>query len=276
MNVPSFTYLRPADLPEACGLLAEYGPEARVLAGGTDLIVKIPGLDYIEYEAGAGLRIGALATIEEVKAALPVRKFYPVLHQAAAYMATVAIRNRATLMGNICNGSPSAETAPALIVLGAAVRVAGPGGGRMVLVEDFMTGPGQTVLDRGEIAVEVFVPEQPAGSAAAYEKFSLRRMDVALVGAAALVVPDGPAVGDVKIALSAVAPTPIRAKAAEEILRGKVPDSALIEAAARAAAASSRPISDVRARADLRRERVETLTDQVLRLAMRAAKMGVV
>ena len=292
MNVPSFTHLQPSDLREACALLAEHGSEAKVLAGGTDVLVKmkhrrmtppylvnikgISGLDYIDYEPGTGLRVGALATIEAVKASLPVRKSYPVLHQAAAYMATVAIRNRATLIGNICNGSPSAETAPALIVLGAAVRIMGPSGERTVPVEDFFTGPGTTVLESGEIAVEIVVPEQPAGSAAAYEKHSLRRMDVALVGAAALIVPAGDTIGQVRIALSAVAPTPIRAREAEDILRGRTPTKALIAEAARAAAAASRPISDIRAHADARRAWVETLTDQVLRQALRAAKMGVV
>jgi carbon-monoxide dehydrogenase medium subunit len=292
VNVPSFTYLRPADLREACALLAEHGPEAKVLAGGTDVLVKmkhrrltppylvnikgIPGLDYIEYEPGTGLRVGALATIEAVKASLPVRKWYPVLHQAAAYMATVAIRNRATLLGNICNGSPSAETAPALIVLGARVRIVGPAGERTVPVEDFFIGPGATVIEAGEIAAEIIVPEPPAGSAAVYEKHSLRRMDVALVGVAALIVPAGNAIGDVKIALSAVAPTPIRARAAEDILRGQAPSKTLIAEAARAAAAASRPISDIRASAEARRARVEVLTDQVLRQALRAAKMGVV
>ncbi len=158
MNVPAFTYLRAASLADACALLAEHGSDAKILAGGTDVLVKmkhrrltpsylvnikgIPDLDYITYERGQGLRVGPLATIESVKHSVPVRKWYPVLHQAAAYMATVAIRNRATLVGNICNGSPSAETAPALIVLGAQARVAGPGGERMVPVEDFFAGPG--------------------------------------------------------------------------------------------------------------------------------------
>ncbi len=292
MNVPSFTHLQPASVAEACALLAEHGTHAKVLAGGTDVIVKmkhrrmtprylvnikgIPGLDCIDYEPGVGLRVGALATIEAVKASLPVRKVYPVLHQASAYMATVAIRNRATLVGNICNGSPSAETAPALIVLGAELRLVGPVGARTVLVEGFFTGPGETDLLPGEMVTEIFIPEPPAAAGAAYEKHSLRRMDVALVGVAALVVPDGDAVGDVKIALSAVAPTPIRATAAEGVLRGQTPAAELIGEAARAAAAAARPITDIRARAEARRDWVESLTGQVLRQALRAAKMGVV
>lgn len=292
MNVPAFTYLRAASLADACALLAERGSDAKILAGGTDLLVKmkhrrltpaylvnikgIAGLDYITYEPGEGLRVGPLATIESVKHSVPVRKWYPVLQQAAAYMATVAIRNRATLVGNICNGSPSAETAPALIVLGAEARVAGPQGERMVPVEDFFTGPGCTVLGPGEIVAEIVVPEPPARSAASYEKHSLRRMDVAFVGVAALVVPGDGVIAGIKIALSAVAPTPIRAAAAEALLRGQAPTGELIAAAARAAAEAARPITDIRGSAEARRALVETLTDQVVRQALKAAKVGVI
>jgi aerobic carbon-monoxide dehydrogenase medium subunit len=320
VNVPRFTHLQPADLREASLLLARYGADAKILAGGTDVLVKmkhrrmtprylvnikgIAGLDYLAYEPGAGLRIGPLATIESVKQSVMVRKRYPALHQAAAYMATVAIRNRATLVGNICNGSPSAETAPVLVVLGAELRLLGPDGERTVAVEDFFVGPGEIALAPGELVSEIWVPETPAGAAAAYEKHSLRRMDVALVGVAALVVPadgsasatgrggakrgtvpaglrggaDGsaaPAVADVKIALSAVAPTPMRSRAAEAVLRGKIPTADLIAEAARVAAGESQPITDIRASADLRRVWVQVLTEQVLRQACRAAKMGV-
>ncbi len=297
MNVPAFTYQEAGSLEEACGLLREHPSDSKVLAGGTDLLVKmkhrrlvpahlvnikcIPGLDYIDYQPGEGLRVGALTTIESVKRSLAVRKRYPVLHQAAAYMATVAIRNRATLVGNICNGSPSAETAPALIVLGASARIAGPVSERVVAVEDFFTGPGCTVLEPGEIVVEIQVPEPPAGSAGVYEKHSLRRMDVAMVGVAALVVPDrstGEGVdlcGDVKIALSAVAPTPIRARKAEAVLRGVTPTRDLIAAAARAAAEESRPVTDIRGTAEARRSIVEKLTAQVLAQALKGAKLEV-
>lgn len=291
MNVPAFAYLQASSVEEACTLLLEHGNEGKVLAGGTDLLVKmkhrrltpsylvnikgIAGLDYIRYQQDEGLRVGALATVESVKRSAVVRKKYPVLHQAAAYMATVAIRNRATLVGNICNGSPSAETAPSLIVLGAKVRIVGPGGERIVPVEDFFTGPGCTVLDPDEIVAEIQVPEPPVGSAGVYEKHSLRRMDVAMVGVAALVVPDGEACGDIRIVLSAVAPTPIRARKAEDILRGQVPDEALIEEAARAAAEESRPITDIRGSAEFRKNMVEVLTSQVIRQALKAAKLGV-
>jgi carbon-monoxide dehydrogenase medium subunit len=296
VNVPAFAYYAAGSLEEACALLAEHGSGGKVLAGGTDILVKmkhrrvipsflvnikgIAGLDHIRYDEEGGLRVGALATIESIKRSPAVRKKYPVLHQAAAYMATVAIRNRATLAGNICNGSPSAEAAPALIVLGAEARIVGLGGERTVAVEDFFTGPGCTVLAPDEIVVEILVPEPPAGSAGVYEKHSLRRMDVAVVGVATLVVPDSGAgggvgrFGDIKIALSAVAPTPIRARKAEDILRGQAPTEDLIAAAARAAAGESRPITDIRASADSRKDMVEVLTAQVIHQALKAAKLA--
>lgn len=291
VNVPAFTYLRADSLEEARGLLAAHKNESKILAGGTDILVKmkhrkeipsylvnikgVPGLDYIEYEAGEGLRVGALTTIESLKRSLVVRKQYPVLQQAAAYMATVAIRNRATLAGNICNGSPSAETAPALIVLGARVHIVGPEGERVVAVEDFFVGPGRTVLQPDEIVVELQVPEPPAASAAVYEKHSLRRMDVAMVGVAVLVVPEGEICGDIKIALSAVAPTPIRAKKAEGVLRGMAPGESLIAEAAWAAAQEARPITDIRGSAESRKEIARDLTARVVRQALTAAKLGV-
>ncbi len=292
MNVPAFAYVEVTSLPEACALLAERGADAKVLAGGTDVLVKmkhrrllpsclvnikgIAGLDYVRYEPGEGLSIGPLATVESIKRSMEVGEKYPALHQAAAYMATLVIRNRATLAGNICNGSPSAETAPVLIVLGAEAQVVRPAGERTVAVEDFFTGPGCTVLEPGEIVAEIRVPEPPARSAAVYEKHSLRRMDVAMVGVAALAVPAGEACGDIKIALSAVAPTPIRATEAEGVLRGKTPTEDLIAAAARAAAQESRPITDIRGTADSRRAIVEALTARVIRQALKAAKLEVV
>jgi carbon-monoxide dehydrogenase medium subunit len=232
-------------------------------------------LDHLGYVKGEGLRIGALVTIESLKRSTPVRKQYPMLHQAAAYMATIAIRNRATVVGNICNGSPSAEMAPALIALGATARIVGPAGERSVPVEDFFTGPGRTVLEPDELVAELLIPEPPAGSGGVYEKYSLRRMDVAMVGVAGLVVPDGDVCGDIRIVLSAVAPTPIRATKAESVLRGQAPTEALIAEAARTAAEESRPITDIRGTVESRKNIVEVLTSQVIHQALKATKLGV-
>jgi carbon-monoxide dehydrogenase medium subunit len=291
VNVPAFEYLRATSLKDACALLSARGQQGKVIAGGTDLLVKmkhrrlvppylidikgIAALDHLGYVKGEGLRIGALVTIESLKRSTPVRKQYPMLHQAAAYMATIAIRNRATVVGNICNGSPSAEMAPALIALGATARIVGPAGERSVPVEDFFTGPGRTVLEPDELVAELLIPEPPAGSGGVYEKYSLRRMDVAMVGVAGLVVPDGDVCGDIRIVLSAVAPTPIRATKAESVLRGQAPTEALIAEAARTAAEESRPITDIRGTVESRKNIVEVLTSQVIHQALKATKLGV-
>ena len=291
MNVPEFEYVRATSLAQARDLLSRYRGRAKILAGGTDVLVKmkhrrlvppylidikrIPGLDYIRYTEEGGLRVGPLVSVEAIKLSLVVRKRFPVLYQAAACMATIAIRNQATLVGNICNGSPSAETAPALIVLDAKARILGPGGERVVPVEGFFTGPGTTVMAPDELVTELWIPEPPAGAGGAYQKHSLRRMDVAMVGAAALVVPDGEACGDIRVVLSAVAPTPIRARKAEDILRGQVVTAALLETASREAAGESRPITDIRGTAESRKKIVETLTGQVIRQALRTARLEV-
>jgi aerobic carbon-monoxide dehydrogenase medium subunit len=292
VNLPAFTYLSADNIADACMLLANHGRQAKLIAGGTDVLVKmkqrrllprylidlkrVPDLDYVRDEVGVGLHIGAMASIETLKQAVAVRRKYPVLHEAAAYMATVEIRNRATLVGNICNGSPSAETAPALMVLGASARVVSERGERLVALEDFFVGPGRTALEPDELVTEILVPEPPAAGGGSYEKYSLRRMDPAVVGAAAFVVP-GPegVVGQVRLVLSAVAPTPFRAKAAEALLTGRVPTAALIEEAARAAAQEARPITDVRASAEFRGNVLPELTARVIRQALKAAKVEV-
>ncbi|MDT3700968.1 MAG: xanthine dehydrogenase family protein subunit M [Thermincola sp.] len=288
MKLPEFVHLRPDNLQEASALLCKYGNEAKILAGGTDLLVKmkhrralprylvnikrIPDLAYIDYDDNRGLRIGALATIEELKGSIQVKRVFPILHQAAAYMATVEVRNRATVVGNICNGSPSAETAPALIALGAKVRVVSVGGERIVPVEEFFAGPGRTVLHPGEVVAEIQIPVPLPGSGGAYDKHSLRRMDVAIVGVGTTVVMDGEICTDVRIALSAVAPTPVRAKRAEACLRGQAPTAELIEKAAGIAREEITPITDIRGTAEYRKKTVAALAQKVIKQAFQEVR----
>ena len=173
----------------------------------------------------------------------------------------MAIRNMGTIGGNLCHASPAADTAPSLIGLGATVKIVGPAGKRTVALEDFFTGPGQTVLQRGEMAVEIQVPSMPRHTQGVYLKHSIRgTADLAIVGVAVIATLDGERCQNVKIVLGAVAPTPMRARNAEEVLEGKEIDDALIENAAQAAADESRPITDVRASADYRKEMVKVFT----------------
>jgi carbon-monoxide dehydrogenase medium subunit len=255
---------------------------AKVIAGGTDLLNQIRlkmikpeyvvdigyilGLDYIKYGSEGQLSIGALATIRSLEMSAELQRHHPVISQAASLLGSMAIRNVGTIGGNLCHASPSAETAPSLIGLGARVKVVGPEGERTVELEKFFTGPGQTVLQRGELMIEIQVPPMPPDTKGIYIKHSTRgTVNPAIVGVAAIVAMDGERCKEVKLVLGAVAPTPIRAKKAEEILKGKKIDGPLIEKAAQAASDESTPITDVRASADYRKEMVKVFTRYALR-----------
>lgn len=278
--LPEFDLFTATSTAEACSLLASYGEDACILAGGTDLlpkmkhkrlvprhlvnIKKIPGLDQICNDEREGLRIGALATMEQLRQSSLVEQACPALAVAAGVLGTAQVRNLATLGGNLANASPSAECAPVLLTHAASVRCVGPDGERVVPMEHFFLSPGQTVLRRDEILTEICVPASPFGERSVYLKHSLRRMDVAMVGVAVAVHLDGNVCRDVRIALGAVAPTPFRAKRAENILRarrlaGNAADGELFEEAGRIAAEESLPIDDLRAYALYRRKIVESL-----------------
>jgi carbon-monoxide dehydrogenase medium subunit len=277
-----FNYLEPRTINEAVSLLAQYQGMSKVIAGGTDLINQIrlkmmkpeyvvdisyiPGLDYIEYDAAGWLSIGALATIRSLEMSAEIQAHHPVISQAASLMGSMAIRNVGTIGGNLCNASPSAETAPSLIGLGASVKLVGPDGERTVALENFFTGPGKTALQTGEVMVEIRVPPMPSHTKGIYLKHTTRgTANPAIVGVAAIVAMDGKRCMEIKLVLGAVAPTPIRVKKAEEILRGEEMKDALIEKAARAASDESSPISDVRASADYRKDMVQVFTRYALR-----------
>ena len=277
-----FQYLEPQTIEEAVSLLAKYDGEAKVIAGGTDLINlirtkairpryvvdigRIPGLDHVRYDPDGALSIGALATLRTLETSNDVKQRHPVIAQAAGQLGSVAIRNVGTVGGNICHASPAADTAPSLIPLGAKVRIVGPAGERTVALEEFFTGPGRTVLQRGEILAEICVPPMPRDTKGVYLKHSSRgAADLAIVGVAVIATLDGGCCRNVKIVLGAVAPMPIRARNAERVLEGKEINDAVIEQAARAAAAESRPITDVRASADYRREMVKVFTQRAIR-----------
>ncbi len=279
-----FDYAQPSTLEESWALLHKYRGKATVLAGGTDVMRKtrarsldpecliditgIAGLGDISDDGNHGLRIGSTVTIRDVETSPLVRQRFPVLAEAAGLLGSVAIRNVATLGGNICNASPAAECAPALLCLSAEARIVGPAGERLVPLEDFFTGPGATVLGDDEILAEIHVPASEPGSRAAYLKHSARgSIDLAIVGVAAVGVfdPTDRVCHGIRMALGAVAPTPIRTRTAEDLVRGKVLDEEQVAAAAEAAAEEARPISDVRGSEAYRRDMVRVFTRRVLR-----------
>jgi carbon-monoxide dehydrogenase medium subunit len=276
-----FNYLEPATIEEAVSLLGKYDGKAKVVAGGTDLLVQIrdklispeyvvdigyiSGLDSIDYDETQGLRIGALTTIRAIEKSNKICQVYPAISQAAGLLGSVAIRNVATIGGNLCNAAPSADTAPALIGLSAKGKVVGPAGEKLVPLEEFFTGPGCIVCEPGELLVEVQVPVPPPGTKGVYLKHGRSAIDLATVGVAVIMTLEpGVVCRDVKIVLGAVAPTPMRAKKAEEILRGKKVEPVLIEKSAQVAADEARPITDVRASAEYRKEMVKVYTRRAI------------
>lgn len=286
-RLPKFDYLAPQSMEEALKFLAENkNGKYKVYAGGTDIIPKlkgrlikvpevlmdlksIPHLDYIEYDEANGLRIGALANIRSVALSPIVKEKFSILSQAAKSIASTQVQNRGTIVGNICNGVPSADSAPALLCLEAKLLCVSRKEERMIKIEDFFTGPNETGLKPDELLKEIQIPNMPENSKGVYIKLSPRsRMDLAVVGVAAIVTTENGLFKDVRIGLGAVAPTPIRAKKVEEVLKGQAPNDEIIAKAGQLASEESKPIDDHRASAEYRRLMVEVLVKRAINQAL--------
>ena len=281
-------YFEPKSVDEALSLLAKHGAEAKVIAGGTDVMVdikykeepgclinikKIPGMTKIQ-ENGGSLRIGALATIRELETSTILRDKLPVLWESSHQFASLQIRNTATIGGNICRASPSGETLAPLLVLEATGRCAFSDGEKTQPFTSFFQGPGKSVLGAKGLLIEIDVPYPAIASKSVYLKHAVRgAMDIAMVGVAVLITPDAGKnnMQDVRIGLGAVAPTPVRASKTEALLRGKPLTAALIKEAAAMAGSESSPISDQRSSAEYRRWIVEALTRRGLEQTWKAA-----
>ena len=282
-------YEAPTSLDQAIGLLAAAGDDGRMLAGGTDLIIqmragvrepgqvidakKIPELQTLSYDAQSGLRLGAALACCEIIDNPTVRQHYPGLVEAAGLIGSDQILARASVGGNVCNGSPAADTTPALIALNATCHIAGPNGTREVAVEDVVTAPGQTALAADELLVEFRIPSPPAKAADCYQRFIPRNeMDIAVVGVGSCVALDGDTCSAARIGLGAVAARPLLAKEAGAALVGKPLDAAAIDAAAKLAQAAASPISDMRGTAEFRTHLVGVLTRRTLEEAAARAR----
>jgi aerobic carbon-monoxide dehydrogenase medium subunit len=285
----SFEYVVPKTIKEAVSLLQESG--AAVLAGGTDLLLRMKGREYgprivvdikqirgfdeLRTTPKGDLVIGPVVTMRQIERAEEVRRDYQAVAQGAEVVGSVQIRNRATLVGNVCNAAPSADTSPGLLVLGARVRIAGPAGRRSLGLDNFFVGPGQTPLERGELVTGVVLPTVGSRTGSAYVRHTTRgAMDIAAVGVgvALTLADDGKVCEEMAIALGAVAPTPMRASAAEGMVRGQALTPKLVAAVAEKAADEARPISDVRASAGFRRELVRVLTGRMIETALENAR----
>lgn len=274
-----FQYSAPEHLEEAIDLLGR--PGARALAGGTDLVVqmrekrrevrhvvdlkRIPALTRLEREVGGDLRIGAAMNVTAM-CRRPEMAAFPAIAQSSQMIGSYQIQNRASVGGNVCNASPSADAIPALICHGAQAEIAGPKGRRETPIESLFVGPGRTRLEPQELLVAIVLPAPPPRSAGSYLRFTPRReMDIAVAGVGAWVWLDAEGkVIEARIAMAAVAPTPVRAPETEGRLRGQRLTWALIERAASGAAREAKPISDTRGSAEYRRELIRTLTRRTL------------
>ncbi len=281
-----FEYLEPTNLQEVISILSRHGSQAKVLAGGTDLLTllkertlkprfvvnikRLTGLEGITHTPGKGLRIGALTTIRTLETSSLLKETYPALAQAAHLLGSPQVRNLATIGGNLCNAAPSAETASPLLSFSAFARIAGPKGERTLPLDSFFSGPGTTVLQEGELLTEIFLPEPLPRMGSVYIKHCPRgSMDIAVVGVAVMVAlsSGNGKVEECRIGLGAVGPTPFRATGTEELLRGEKVTEFLVQEVAKKAAAESRPISDIRGSAEYRSQMVRVLTARALRMA---------
>ena len=227
-------------------------------------VKRIPGLDRIEVSASA-IRLGALTTLTALIEHPVIQDEYPVLPFTARYMGSPAIRHLATVGGNVCNASPAADLSPVLLALDAEVGIAGPGGARRLPLDRFFLGPGQTALAAAELLAWVEFPRKHAGWLLRYERLDVRRaMDIAIAGVALALRRDGARVIEARLALGAVAPTPLRVPAAEAALVAGGLTPPAIERSAELAMAAARPIDDVRATAEYRREMVGALVRRAL------------
>lgn len=291
--LPPFDYHRPTSLGEALGLLQTHGREARILAGGTDLLAKLRSgslvashlvslsrveeLNAITFDEKAGLTIGAAATVSEVGRHAAVRACYPVLASGCSVLATPQIRNMATVAGNLANAAPCADTACPLHVYDARLVIASASGEREVPLAEFFRGPGAVNLEAGEMVKQILVPPPPAGAGGSYQRISGRsRVDISAAMTAALVVLDADQkkIATARLALGSVAPTPMRAREAEAILVGAEPTPEVIERAAQSCEKEAAPIDDVRASAVWRTVMVRVLSQRAITEAVAAAQGG--
>ena len=289
----AFDYAAPQSVDEAVSLLSEHGDQARILAGGSDIIAqlqegrrrvkllvdvkKIPDANELSYDSENGLQLGAGVPCCRIYEDEAVQANYPALVDSASLIGSIQIQGRATVGGNLCNASPAADTIPSIIVLGAVAQIAGPNGRREVPVEDFCTAPGQTVLEEGEFLVSMNIPVPQPNSGAFFLRFIPRNeMDIAVVNAAVSVVLNGDkdSVKSARIAVGAVAPTPLFLPEVAEALAGKGISDEVVERAAEIAEEAARPISDMRGTVEQRKHLTAVLTKRAIRGAVGRAQVS--
>jgi len=285
--VRRFELALPRSVDEALKVLKDRGSDAKLLAGGTDLlpqlknglikpacVIDLSGVERVRSVQGdaRGLRVGAAVSARALERHAAARATYTSLSESAALVGSVQVRNLATLGGNLCNAAPSADMAPPLLALEAEAVIVGPKGERRVPLATFFTGVRRTVLAPDELLLEIVVPAPGPRSGGNYLRHTPRReLDIAVVGVASQLTLSNGVCSKARIALAAVAPTPVRATAAEQALEGKPVTPEAIERAAELAVGVAKPISDQRGSADYRLHLVRVLTGRTLRTALARA-----
>ena len=281
--LPAFDLLVPQSLTEAVDALARYGKDAAVLAGGTDLLVsmkagltwpyvlslaEIPDLDYVRFDPAKGLSIGAMATMRQIVESDAVKTRYPALWQSAAQNGTPQTRNTATVVGNIMRASPSGDCSCAILALGASLTLQGPAGTREVPIDDFWLDYMKTARQPDELAVALTLPPPPAGTRSAVLALNRTSQDLSKISAACALTLEGTTCRSARLAMGAVAPTPLRMRQTEGHLTGAPLTDATLTAVADAARAEVKPIDDIRSTAAYRRTVSGTLLARTITKAL--------
>ena len=290
--INDFEYFAPKTLKEALNLLDRYRDNYKIIAGGQSLLIMmrqglikpehlidikgISELNYIKSDAKKGLRIGALTTHRLIEKSPVINKSFAILAEMEKKLASIQTRNWGSIGGNLCHGDPAGDPAPVLIVLNATLTVASINGERNMVVEDFFVDYFETALKHDELLSEIQVPTMSANTGTAYAKFNVIENDMATVGVAVSITlaSMGGHCEDVRIALANAAPKPLRAKQAEELLRGKKITDNLLKEAGEIASTEADPISDIHASAEYRQELLKVLVERVGKEALARAKLN--
>ena len=289
----AFDFVSPSSIDEVVSILNEHGDRARMIAGGTDIIVMmragrrladvvvdvkgIPELNQMDYTAGGGLTLGAAVPCYRIYQDEAISAAYPGLIDSAGLIGGIQIQGRASIGGNLCNAAPSGDSIPAVIALGGVCNIAGPSGTRHMPAEEFCTAPGQNALQQGEMLVAIEFPAPAANSGANYQRFIPRNeMDIAVAGVGSSVVLDASGQNFVsgRVSLASVAPTPVFSQAAGDSLAGKPVSDESIREASELAMADARPITDMRGTIRQRIHLIGVLTRRTLNIAVERARGG--
>jgi len=281
--LPEFELLLPQSIEEAISALADHGDEAAVMAGGTDLMVlmktgfspavvvslcEMTGLDYVEFDSAGGLRLGAMATLAQVESSPVVKQHYPALWASARANGTPQTRQRGTVVGNVLRASPAGDCCCAVLAIGGSVVLQGPQGRREVDIDQFWQDYRLTARRPDELAVELKLPSPAPGSRSAFSAMTRTYFDLAKINAAASLKMDGGTCRKARLAMGAVAPTPIRLKACEQLIQGREVNEDLLDQIAASAPAGISPIDDVRSTAEYRRQVSGVLIKRVIQQAL--------